>query len=170
MPNSISILRIYSCASTPRYRFPSQYCVRAVLQDPTRISNSSDFKSKSVCLTANRTNLLHSGCLTTNVKVLGTTIKNATIFVAKDLNRTNCILGMNVLKHLPMFADCVKVTSKKKRRKRKVKGDQTSKKSFRRNHNKFQSSNSENNRRRDQSRTDQHTQRLFVGDKVFFFF
>ncbi|KAK3735018.1 hypothetical protein RRG08_051774 [Elysia crispata] len=47
-------------------------------------------KSKSVCLTtANGTNLLHSGCLTTNMKVLGTTIKNAIIFVTKDLDRIN---------------------------------------------------------------------------------
>ena len=118
-------------------------------------------KSKSVCLTtANGTNLLHSGCLTTNMKVLGTTIKNAIIFVTKDLDRTNCILGMNVLKHLPMFADCVKVASKKKRRKTKVKGDETSKKSLRRNRDKIKSSNAENDRRGDQSR------RLYIGDKV----
>ena len=124
-------------------------------------------KSKSVCLTAaNGTNILHSGCLTTNMKVLGTTIKNAIIFVTKDLDRINCILGINVLKHLPMFADCVKVTSKKKRRKRKVKGDQTSKKSLHVNHNKIESRIVENNRRRDQSRADQRTQRLFVCDKV----
>ena len=115
-------------------------------------------KSKSVCLTAaNGTNLLHSGCFTTNLKVLGTTIKNSIIFVTKDLDRTNCILGMNVLKHLPMFADCVKVTAKRKRKKRTVKGDETSKKSLR---TKAESRIVENNKRGDQSR------RLYIGDKV----
>ena len=59
-----------------------------------------------------------------------------------------------------MFADCVKVTSKKKRRKRKVKGDETSKKSLHVNHNKIESRIVENNRRGDQSR------RLYIGDKV----
>ena len=58
-------------------------------------ATSQTSKSKSFCLTtANGTNILHSGCLTTNMKVLGTTLKNAIIFVTKNLDRTNCILGM----------------------------------------------------------------------------
>ncbi|GFN74261.1 Pol polyprotein, partial [Plakobranchus ocellatus] len=58
---------------------------------------------------ANGTEIPYTGYLSVRVDLLGTTVKDAVIFITKELTSTDCILGMNILQHVPMFSECANI-------------------------------------------------------------
>ena len=75
-----------------------------------------DAKAMKFNLTAaNGTSIPYSGYLVATVRVQGTTVDDAVIFIAKDLQTADCIFGMNILKHVPMFSECTQVSTKQSR-------------------------------------------------------
>ncbi|GFO18491.1 Pol polyprotein [Plakobranchus ocellatus] len=61
---------------------------------------------------ANGTNIPYKGYLSVRVDLLGTTVEDAVIFITKKLTSTDCILGMNIPQHIPMFSECVDIHRK----------------------------------------------------------